>query len=161
MNVTIDSSIFVDAVSENSVNYQLCLDLLKQIYNSKNITIYQPTLFLFEFVSAAIRQETGKQDKKIKRMKYVQKICTFLINNKNTHFDDVTLPIWHKWCKNKHLSEIHKSQDEIFMLTAINNNAILLTLDQEMINKPNCFAGKCKIYSPYEGLKLIQNKTQK
>ena len=155
MNATIDSSIFVEAVSKKAVNQQLFFDLIKLIYTTKNISVYQPAVFLFEFVSAAIRQEKGNLAEKTKRLDNVLRICNAFIRRDGTYFIDITVIDWRKWCSKKNALELHKSQDEIFMLTAMSNNAILFTLDQEMIYKPDCFMGKCEVCSPYEGLKLI------
>lgn len=154
MNVVIDSSVFIEAIA-NSVQQKLCLDLLRTIYLNPNINVFEPVLLMYELVIALSRTAKSKVEKS-NRLDRLGKILGSFKNRENFNIIDMGYNDWLEWYKSKSNKQPHKSQDEIFMFTAVHNDAILLTLDHEMINNPDCLTGKCKVYAPYDGLKIIE-----
>jgi len=157
MNLTIDSTIFVEFVV-NGTHQALCYDLLKTVYIKSSIVLYEPSILLFEFINAVDRS-TNKPKNKIERNKRIEKtleICNKFINRHNSHFLDLDVNLWKDWAKHTKNTFLHKTQDEIFLYIACKNKASLVTLDSQMILKPKCVAGDCKVISPYECLKLLK-----
>lgn len=69
---------------------------------------------------------------------------------------DITGDYWRQWYKLRNGNKPHRTQDEIFMYTAITHRAKLITLDNEMIKSPSCFVGLCETYGPYDFLQFLE-----
>jgi hypothetical protein len=120
MNLTLDSSVVVEYVLEGA-NMVLCRDLLNKAFTSEKIYFHQPSIFLFEFVSAVNR---GSKDSKTKkeRTKTAIGIYEFFIKRKNTYFHSLDVSAWNDWCNCIENHCEHKTQDEIFLYTAKQND---------------------------------------
>lgn len=155
MKITLDSSIFVEALIDNSVHRKLCLDLLIGVYSSRHIALYEPSIMLFEFVSAVDRATKNvNRDKSIRkqRIKAAIKMCERFINRPNSHFWSINSETWKNWTGRIVNDCIHKTQDELFVYTAFLSGSVLVTLDAGMYQNPSCAIGSCTTISPYECL---------
>jgi len=156
MNLTIDSTIFVEFVV-NGTHQALCYDLLKTVYIKNSVFLYEPNILLFEFINAVDRSSNKPENnpERNKRMSKALEICNKFINRQNSYFLDLDFKLWDGWTKHTKNRFWHKTQDEIFLYIACKNKATLVTLDSQMILKPRCVAGNCKVISPYDCLKLL------
>lgn len=153
MNLTLDSSVFVEAVTRG-VHQSLCIDLIKSVYLNRKITLFEPVLMLFEFVNAVERAGEAPRTKK-KRLEFVLKICSAYVKRGNTRFIDLNMDLWNDWSSYRNRNCTHKTQDEIFIHTASKYSSCLVSLDKAVLLKPRCRNGSCSVMSPYKCLKVI------
>ena len=151
MDLTLDSSVVVEYVLED-VNYELCRDLLNKAFTDSDVHFHQPSIFLFEFVTAVNRGSKEIKDKNL-RTKRALDICELFIGRKNTFFYPLGLAEWKNWSGSISKDCDHKTQDEIFLDTARQHNSTLVTLDVQTLKKPSSASGSCLVVSPYTCLK--------
>jgi predicted nucleic acid-binding protein len=137
MKLTIDSSIFVEAVVKGT-HGSLCYDLLITAYKKKLVEIIEPSLLFFEFTNAVTRSapETNTRKDKQLRIDNSLKICDAFENRENTHYYSLDNDFWKVWrghIKQKPELVAHKTQDELFLIVAYLANSTLVTLDTTLL----------------------------
>lgn len=160
MRLTIDSSIFVEAVV-GITHKNLCNDLLLRIYGAPAIELFEPSVLFFEFTCAVAKSSANPDTKESrhKRMQLALKICRAFETRPAVGFVHLDQEAWVAWqrelIKHDSYKAQHKTQDELFLSTAYESKATLVTLDQEMLKKPECMRGKVSVIPPYDCLQLI------
>ncbi len=153
MDLTLDSSVVVEYVLKD-MNFELCRDLLNKAFTNPDIRFHQPSIFLFEFVTAVNRGSKATKDKNF-RTKRALDICNLFIRRRNTFFYPLDLAEWKEWSGSISKDCDHKTQDEIFLDTARRHNSTLVTLDVQILKKPSSASGGSLVVSPYTCLKKL------
>lgn len=151
MKLTIDSNIFVEAVTDG-IHRRLCSDFLQAVYIGREIQVIEPGIFLFEFINAVDRAK-GDPKKAKTRIEKAKIICDIFLKRDKITIWPINEETWRRWVlrRNKQHNN-HKTQDELFLYTANRAGAQLVTLDEHILTKPSCAFGESKVVHPYDCL---------
>lgn len=122
MQVTLDSSIFIAALRKEELEHDSCFNILEKVKNGVYVAI-EPYTVLIEVV-AAIKRRTGSSELATNVKRFMESLDTVYFLELVRSRADKCAEICEK------LSV--KGMDSIVIQTAMENGAILVTLDKEM-----------------------------
>ncbi len=122
VRVTLDSSVFIAALRKEEQEHDSCLNILEKVKNGIYVAI-EPYTVLIEVV-AAIKRRTGSSELAMNVKRFMESLDTIYFLELVRSRTDKCAEICEK------LSV--KGMDSIVIQTAMENGAILVTLDKEM-----------------------------
>lgn len=123
--LTLDSSVFIAALREDEKYHRESLELLKNVKDGKYLAI-EPFSVLVEIV-AAIKRRTGSRELALRVKKDILEIKTI-------NFFDIDRISCEKACEIAAESGV-RGMDAIVIQIALEQDAILVSLDTEMLEK--------------------------
>lgn len=162
MNLVVDTPIFVGLVLGES-NQALHRDLLVEIYEQQEtVQLFEPFLFCFEFlisVSRGSKSGAVSKEEASRRIKTATAIIKRFLERPNAEFvslDDDCYRQWLPEAEKHNFQTNNRTQDDIFLSLAVQKDAILVTLDENILRRPTCSVGKARVATPYDILKELK-----
>lgn len=131
--VTLDSSVFIAALREEEAAHSACIRLLEDVKDGKYLAI-EPYTVLVEIV-AAVKRRTGSSELAANIKQYLELLDgIFFLELTKSRADECA-----KICEKLAV----RGMDSIVIQTALENDAVLITLDKEMENQAKKLIKTC------------------
>lgn len=128
--LTLDSSVFIAAIRKKEIDHIKCKKLIESIANG-DYKVVVPCIVLVEVV-AAVRRRTGSKE-------FAKVVAEQMLNIPTITFFDLIKPRVKNACKIAVESKL-RGMDAIIVQLAKEMNAVLVTLDEEIMKRADGFA---------------------
>lgn len=162
MRYVVDTPVFVGTVLPEA-NSNLCLDFMGELFRlHKTVLVFEPFLFSYELIISVARgSKPGavSRDEANRRVVQALTMIRALLDRPNTEIiplDQVSLAEWLPRAEANGFRTNNRTQDDIFLSLAVQKDATLVTLDENILQRPQCSVGRAKVRAPYDALKELQ-----